>query len=152
LWPLTVKYPELLVFWRNRDFWLRSTQGDAPNLGQFELIYPPQITLRCREAPKVAPLGQATLNAIDDPRGGADESVAKERKKEKVPPHAGFVRHLPVGEALNANAAKNAAPQEHDATPGGMPISIGSWWYRRIGSSTTSHRCSSCNLSASCAT
>ena len=46
-------------------------------------------------------LGQATLNAVDDPRGGADESVAKERKKEKVPPHArpwGFVRHLAVGE------------------------------------------------------
>ena len=64
-------------------------------------------------------LGQATLNAVDDPAGAADDSVAKERKKEKVPPHArpwGFVRHLAVGETLNANAAKNAAPQEHDAT------------------------------------
>jgi hypothetical protein len=64
-------------------------------------------------------LGQATLNAVDDPTGGADDSVARERKKEKVPPHAriwGFVRNLAVGESLNATAAKNAVPQEHDAT------------------------------------
>src|SRR5262249_3955871 len=56
---------------------------------------------------------------LDLDQGGADDADVKKRKKEKVPSHArpwGFVRHLAIGETLNAEAAKNAAPQEHDAT------------------------------------
>jgi hypothetical protein len=75
------------------------------------------------EGPDIEPAEEPrrlkSIEANDDSQVLETPEAARQRPKEEVPRSArlwGFVRHLTLGEILNAEASKNAAPTENDAT------------------------------------